>query len=50
MTTRTAEAQKEAAPTIRAKPALPRNGFRTPPTSKHNPKTVRGPNKGRGPP
>jgi hypothetical protein len=50
MVTRTAEAQTEAAPTIRAKPVLPRNGFRTPPTSKHNPKTARGPNKGRGPP
>jgi hypothetical protein len=50
MTTRTAAAQKEAAPTIAAKPALPRKGFRVPPTSKHNPKTARGPVKGRGPP
>jgi hypothetical protein len=50
MMTRTADVQKEAAPTIRAKPVLPRNGFRVAPTSKHNPKTVRGPNKGRGPP
>jgi hypothetical protein len=50
MVTRTAAAQKEAAPTIRAKPVLPRNGFRVAPTSKHNPKTARGPVKGRGPP
>jgi hypothetical protein len=50
MVTRTAAAQKEAAPTITAKPVVPRNGFRTPPTSKHNPNTPRGPGKGRGPP
>jgi len=50
MATRTDAVQKEAAPTIKAKPALPRNGFRIAPTSKHNPKTQRGPVKGRGPP
>jgi hypothetical protein len=50
MMARTAEAQKEAAPTIRAKPVLPRNGFRVAPTSKHNPKTARASHKGRGPP
>jgi hypothetical protein len=50
MMARTASVQKETAPTIAPKPVLPRNGFRIAPTSKHNPNTPRGPNKGRGPP